>query len=662
MRGFSTRLGATLAVLMAVTATVSAAPPDIPAVKAAIERGSNYIRMQYSQYTSAGSGGAIATGRTAFGAIALIEAGVPPNDPTLVAIVQAVRKASIDLTKTYELSLYIILLDKYSDPVDTDLIQAMGVRLLAGQTRMGGWGYDCPPSDGRVLQRLNGSLNGATMRAGAAPRDTTGIRMENRPPLAGDLADQVRNRGTFAPPAGAGHPPEDNSNTQFAILGLWTARRHGVPVEETITAAANRFRRLQNQNNGGWAYGSDTNIFTTPSMTCAGLFALAAGFGNSNERILKARGAPTSGGKNDFANPGDKPKGGSSPASQQPRDPNTDPAVRAALNYLGVVLRTNSAPAGGTPGGPGGMQGPGAGAGGPGAIGGLPGLPGGPGGGPGRGPAMPGGGPGAGGIHENLYLMWSIERVAMLYNLNTIGGIDWYEWGWRPIVRMQRQDGSWAGSSSWYGTEMHDVATAFAMLFLLRANLASDLTGMMKGGTTMKAKGTLPQDNPLGTVKKPTEKPLETGADVAAAIMKAEGTKQAELIAKFKDEKGALYTEGLSLAIHKLTGDTQKAARDALAERLARMKADYIRVRLKDLDPEMRRAAALACAMRDDKEHVNDLIPVIVDPEEIVWRAARLALKSLTSQDFGPPAGSTPAERTKAANDWREWWKKQGGS
>src|SRR5438874_11690380 len=30
---------------------------------------------------------------------------------------------------------------------------------------------------------------------------------------------------------------------------------------------------------------------------------------------------------------------------------------------------------------------------------------------------------------ENLYFLWSVERVAMLYNLKTIGGKDWYRWG-----------------------------------------------------------------------------------------------------------------------------------------------------------------------------------------------------------------------------------------
>ena len=46
-----------------------------------------------------------------------------------------------------------------------------------------------------------------------------------------------------------------------------------------------------------------------------------------------------------------------------------------------------------------------------------------------------------------------------------------------------------------------------------------------------------------------------------------------------------------------MTGDVQKQARDALAERLARMVPDTVRAKLKDAHAEARRAAALACAI-----------------------------------------------------------------
>jgi hypothetical protein len=74
----------------------------------------------------------------------------------------------------------------------------------------------------------------------------------------------------------------------------------------------------------------------------------------------------------------------------------------------------------------------------------------------------------------NLYLLWSVERVAMLYQLRTIGGKDWYGWGANDLIASQRADGGWGGSS--YHGSAPPLDTAFALLFLRRSNLVPDLT------------------------------------------------------------------------------------------------------------------------------------------------------------------------------------------
>ena len=58
--------------------------------------------------------------------------------------------------------------------------------------------------------------------------------------------------------------------------------------------------------------------------------------------------------------------------------------------------------------------------------------------------------------------------------------------------------------------------------------------------------------------------------------------------------------------------------------------------------PFRRRAAALACAMKEDKAHLAKLIELLQDGEQPVARAAYVALKSLTSQDFGPARDAGP--------------------
>ena len=90
------------------------------------------------------------------------------------------------------------------------------------------------------------------------------------------------------------------------------------------------------------------------------------------------------------------------------------------------------------------------------------------------------------------------------------------------------------------------------------------------------------------------------------------------------------------------------------------MTAKSLRTMLADPESELRRAAALACAMKDDKAHVPDLIDRVSDPADLVVQAARAGLKSLTGQDFGPPAGSDEDARKKAASAWNKWYLTDG--
>lgn len=65
----------------------------------------------------------------------------------------------------------------------------------------------------------------------------------------------------------------DNSNTQYAVLGLSAARDAGVPVGEGVWAAARRHWELCQQRDGGWGYqfGQQTS---SASMTVAGISSL----------------------------------------------------------------------------------------------------------------------------------------------------------------------------------------------------------------------------------------------------------------------------------------------------------------------------------------------------------------------------------------------------
>lgn len=75
---------------------------------------------------------------------------------------------------------------------------------------------------------------------------------------------------------------------------------------------------------------------------------------------------------------------------------------------------------------------------------------------------------------RDMYFLWSIERVGVLFHLRMIGDWPWYPWGMDILLPNQNADGSWHGGGS-HGSS-HLLDTCFALLFLQRANLAQDLT------------------------------------------------------------------------------------------------------------------------------------------------------------------------------------------
>jgi hypothetical protein len=148
-------------------------------------------------------------------------------------------------------------------------------------------------------------------------------------------------------------------------------------------------------------------------------------------------------------------------------------------------------------------------------------------------------------------------------------------------------------------------------------------------------------------------------ARLGAALVFAEPARQAEQLARYRDAKGIVYTEALANALQQLDGETRRTGREFLAERLSRMTAATLRDRLSDPRAELRRAAALARAMKNDRTAIPEIIPLLSDPEDLVVRGAKAALKSLSGKDFGPTNGATATERAASIKDWQTWWAKQ---
>ncbi|MEZ6188322.1 MAG: hypothetical protein R3F62_25390 [Planctomycetota bacterium] len=176
------------------------ADPFLLEVDAAIEAGARHLTTE--PY------GPTRPGEAALVAFALLRSGVPPTDPTVVAML-----AHLDgvMDTTYDLAVAIMALEARSivrvrlaplpgattvarfqrqtpGQADRDRIAGWAQQLIAGQGPHGDWGYPCPPLAGTGT--------------GEAPR---------RSP-----------------------PSTDDSNTQFAVLALHAAARAGVAIPDAV--------------------------------------------------------------------------------------------------------------------------------------------------------------------------------------------------------------------------------------------------------------------------------------------------------------------------------------------------------------------------------------------------------------------------------------------
>lgn len=172
-------------------------------------------------------------GVTCLVTLALLTAGVEPADPTIRRALPYIR--GIDNTHTYVVGLHTMVLAEMNDPKDKDRIQ-----------KNVDWLIDCATTRGGKLGQ-GGKLIGWTY-----------VRNSSNPP--------------------------DNSNTQYALLGLLAGRSAGAKIDNAVwKEIQNHFIDIQCQAmpgpNGkeiaGWNYSSgDKKGKGTLTMTAAGVSGL----------------------------------------------------------------------------------------------------------------------------------------------------------------------------------------------------------------------------------------------------------------------------------------------------------------------------------------------------------------------------------------------------
>jgi VWFA-related protein len=213
------------------------------AVDAAIARGVDHIRSEQDQdgHWNYSFNHDHVLGMTALAGLALLENGVAPTDPAIGRASEVVKAMARRSELTYDVSLAILFLARVqqgqSGPNDV-LIRRLARRLEAGSND-GIWNYTLP----------------------AVADEETGETFSSTPARTRNQSRRPRRPGDG-----------DNSNTQFALLGIWAAGRHGFDSNPALEEIDRHFRTTSDEV-GRWGYKPGEGARN--AMTCAGLMGLS---------------------------------------------------------------------------------------------------------------------------------------------------------------------------------------------------------------------------------------------------------------------------------------------------------------------------------------------------------------------------------------------------
>ena len=202
--------------------------------------------------------------------LTLLNAGVSPEKNSKLA--EAVSKiATSKLEKTYKVALTAMALEMADRYKYQSRIAECAQALVTSQSINGQWDYPSKPdpSTPPIVTKESAELkeiiseSGTTGPTPTKPKKTT-------PVLKKIIVKRGQNKRSEA---------GDNSNTQFALLGLRSAARCGVEIpKETWQDAVKWLEQSQSQQDGGWGYATYREAGRAErsygSMTAAGVCGL----------------------------------------------------------------------------------------------------------------------------------------------------------------------------------------------------------------------------------------------------------------------------------------------------------------------------------------------------------------------------------------------------
>ena len=202
---------------------------DAAIVQRSIDRGIAYLRKTQTERGRWDEYSGQSCGASALCTLALLNAGVPRDDPAIVRAMRYLR--TVVPTETYSVSLQTLVFCQLGAAGDIQAIRRnvetlVRIQNKAGQPiRIGGWGY-----------------GGRSASSG------------------------------------------DPSNSQFALLALGAAKDRGVDIDPAVFQRALRYWTERQGRGGGWAYNNQQP--PSGSMTCAGIASVLISRSNIQSNLL----------------------------------------------------------------------------------------------------------------------------------------------------------------------------------------------------------------------------------------------------------------------------------------------------------------------------------------------------------------------------------------
>jgi len=165
--------------------------------------------------------------------LTLIEARVPDNDPAVQKLLTGILGASLE--RTYKVVLQAMVLEELDRVKYQDRIWQCAQFLVDNQGPTGQWGYGEPTA---AVKNVPTGAKNAVASGGGAPPVTPEVMAAMRagerikPPVVRKLTVSKTKEG----PAGG-----DNSNSQYAALGLRACHDAGIKIPESVVVLAKKF-------------------------------------------------------------------------------------------------------------------------------------------------------------------------------------------------------------------------------------------------------------------------------------------------------------------------------------------------------------------------------------------------------------------------------------